>query len=85
MDEINSKETKKSIDMIKEKNKGVESLRVMKISWLRWFKLPKLGQPTGYLIFEFILPNYANAAINKSFVIGSSLKTCQVYNEICKI
>lgn len=75
-DKINSKETEKSIDMIKERNKGVESLRAMEISWLGWFKLPKPGQPTGHLILEFTSPNYANTAIDKSLVIGSSLKTC---------
>lgn len=40
---INLKEKEKSINIIREKNKRVESLCTMKISWLGWFKLPKLG------------------------------------------
>lgn len=46
----------------------------MEISWLGWFKLPKPGQPTGHLILEFTSPNHANAAIDESLVIGSSLR-----------
>lgn len=84
-DEINPKEMEKSIDMIKECNKEVESLKAMNISWLGWFKLPKPGQPLGHLILEFDSPNQANAAIDKSLVIGSSLETCQVYNRACKL
>ena len=71
--------------MIKECNKEVESLKAMNISWLGWFKLPKPGQPLGHLILEFDSPNQANAAIDESLVIGSSLKTCQVYNRAYKL
>ena len=39
---INPKEVEKSIDMIQDRNKEVKSLCVMKISWLEWFKPPKL-------------------------------------------
>lgn len=84
-DEINPKEIEKSIDMIKDCNKEVESLKAMDISWLGWFKLPKPGQPLGHLILEFATANQANAAIDESLVIGSSLKTCRVYNRACKL
>ena len=57
----------------------------MEISWLGWFKPLKLGQATGHLILEFTSPNHANAAIDKSLVISSCLKTCRVYNRTCKI
>lgn len=62
--------------MIKERNKGVESLRAIGISWLGWFNLSKPGQPTGHLILEFISPNHAKAVIDESLVISSSLETC---------
>lgn len=84
-DEINSKETEKSIDIIKERNKGVKNLCTIKISWLGYLKFPKLRQPTGHLILEFTLPNHANVIIDKNLIIGSSLKLCQVYNRVCKI
>lgn len=70
--------------MIKERNKGVESLRIIEISWLRWFKLPKPEQLTGHLIFEFTSSSHANTVIDKNFVISSSLKICQVYNKVYK-
>lgn len=84
-DEINPKKIEKSIDMIQERNKRVESQYAMEIFWLRWFKLPKLGQPTGHLIIKFISTNHANAAIDESLIIGSGLKTYQIYNRACKI
>lgn len=50
---INLKKIEKSIDMIKEYNKEMESLKVINILWLKWFKLPNPGQLYGYLISEF--------------------------------
>lgn len=76
IDKINPKKIGKSINMIKKYNKKVENLQARNIFWLGWFKLPKPGQPLGYLILEFNPPNQANAAIDKSLVINSSLKTC---------
>lgn len=70
----------KSINMIKKYNKKIESLKIINIFWLRWFKLPNPGQLYGYLISELNFPNPANAAIDKSFIIDSSQKMFQVYN-----
>ena len=75
---------KTTMRKIREKNENVKKLKDMKILYVFWKNKFTTIQQYHIMIIEIIISKMRNVMLNNNMIIDEKLRTCSMFNKICK-